>query len=84
MANAAQVMERYPGTRAVFLADGTPPQVGETLKQPDLARTLQLLADKGFDGFYRGEVADKLLAGVQGRRRQVDRRRTRRLPRAPC
>jgi gamma-glutamyltranspeptidase / glutathione hydrolase len=60
-----EVMERYPGTRAVFLADGTPPKVGEALKQPDLAHTLQLLADKGFDGFYRGEVADKLLAGVR-------------------
>ena len=60
-----QVMERYPGTRAVFLADGTPPRVGETLEQPDLAHTLQLLADKGFDGFYRGEVAHKLLAGVK-------------------
>ncbi|HEV8695622.1 MAG TPA: gamma-glutamyltransferase, partial [Lysobacter sp.] len=32
-----EVMERYRGTRAVFLADGTPPQVGETLKQPELA-----------------------------------------------
>ena len=59
------VMERYRGTRAVFLADGTPPTVGETLKQPDLARTLELLADKGFDGFYRGDVAKKLLAAVK-------------------
>lgn len=59
-----EVMERYPGTRAVYLADGDPPQVGEILKQPDLARTLQMLADKGFDGFYRGDVAQKLLASV--------------------
>jgi gamma-glutamyltranspeptidase/glutathione hydrolase len=59
------VMERYPGTRAVYLADGDPPQVGETMKQPDLARTLQLLADKGFDGFYRGDVGAKLLASVR-------------------
>jgi gamma-glutamyltranspeptidase/glutathione hydrolase len=58
------VVGRYPGTRAVFLADGDPPQVGETLRQPDLARTLQLLADQGFDGFYRGEIARKLLASV--------------------
>jgi gamma-glutamyltranspeptidase/glutathione hydrolase len=58
------VMERYPGTRAVYLADGDPPQVGETFKQPDLARTLELLAEKGSDGFYRGEVARKLLASV--------------------
>ncbi|WP_460764225.1 gamma-glutamyltransferase [Lysobacter fragariae] len=60
-----EVMERYRGTRAVFLADGTPPVAGEVLKQPDLARTLELLADKGFDGFYRGEVASKLLAAVK-------------------
>ncbi len=59
------VMERYPGTRAVFLADGDPPKVGETFKQPDLARTLQLLADKGFDGFYRGTVASGLMAAVR-------------------
>lgn len=60
-----EVMERYPGTRAVFLADGDPLQEGETLRQPDLAVTLELLASKGFDGFYRGEVASKLLAGVK-------------------
>jgi gamma-glutamyltranspeptidase / glutathione hydrolase len=59
------VMERYAGTRAVYLADGDPPQVGEILKQPDLARTLELLADKGLDGFYRGDVAEKLLASVR-------------------
>lgn len=60
-----EVMERYRGTREVFLADGSPPKAGEILKQPDLARTLELLADKGFDGFYRGEVGAKLLAAVK-------------------
>ncbi|MBF6022818.1 gamma-glutamyltransferase [Lysobacter niastensis] len=60
-----EVMERYRGTREVFLADGTPPKAGEILKQPDLARTLELLAQKGFDGFYRGEVAARLLASVK-------------------
>lgn len=59
------VMERYVGTRAVFLADGTPPTTGETLRQPDLARTLERLAEKGFDGFYRGDVAKKMLASVR-------------------
>jgi len=58
------VMERYPGTRAVFLADGRAPQEGDTFRQPDLARTLRLLAERGFDGFYRGETGDKLVAGV--------------------
>ena len=64
-ASRREVMERYKGTRAVFLADGDAPESGELLAQPDLARTLELLADKGFDGFYRGPLAKKLLAGVK-------------------
>jgi gamma-glutamyltranspeptidase/glutathione hydrolase len=64
-ASRREVMERYRGTRAVFLADGTPPTTGEVLKQPELARTLELIAAKGFDGFYRGETAKKLLAAVK-------------------
>src|SRR5690606_30680619 len=63
-AGKREVLERYPGTRALFLADGDPPKVGETLRQPDLARTLRLIAEQGFDGFYRGDVAAKLVAGV--------------------
>ncbi len=64
-ANRRDVMERYKGTRAVFLADGDTVEGGELLLQPDLAGTLELLADKGFDGFYRGPLAKKLLAGVK-------------------
>ncbi|MGN6513249.1 MAG: gamma-glutamyltransferase, partial [Lysobacteraceae bacterium] len=64
-ASRRSVMERYPGTRAVFLADGTPPKTGEILRQPDLARTLEQLATHGRDGFYKGEVARRLIAGVQ-------------------
>ena len=64
-ANRREVMERYKGTRAVFLADGDTVEDGELLIQSDLARTLELLAEKGFDGFYRGTIAKKLLAGVK-------------------
>lgn len=64
-AQRAAVMERYPGTRAVFLADGDALKEGETFRQPDLARTLELIAEKGHDGFYRGETANELLAGVK-------------------
>jgi len=63
-AGKREILEQYPGTRALFLADGDPPKVGETLRQPDLARTLRLIAEKGFDGFYRGDVAAMLVAGV--------------------
>ncbi|HEY0333767.1 MAG TPA: gamma-glutamyltransferase [Stenotrophomonas sp.] len=64
-ASRREVMERYPGTREVYLRNGRPIAVGDVFKQPELAHTLQLLADKGFDGFYRGETATRLLAGVK-------------------
>ena len=59
-----EVMERYPGTRAVYLPGGKPFAEGDIFRQPDLAHTLELLAEKGFDGFYRGETAEKLIKGV--------------------
>lgn len=60
----ADVMARYAGSRGVYLADGDPPQTGEILIQEDLARTLELIAEKGFDGFYRGETAQEMLSDV--------------------
>ena len=64
-ANRKPVMERYAATRAVYLADGDAPEPGEILRQPDLARTLERIAAWGFDGFYRGPVAQALLASVK-------------------
>jgi gamma-glutamyltranspeptidase/glutathione hydrolase len=59
------VMERYPGTREVFLRNGQPPKEGDLFRQPELAATLERLASGGFDGFYRGTTAKRLLAGVE-------------------
>ena len=64
-ADRAEVMQRYAGTRAVYLADGDPPELGETFRQPELARTLQRIVTQGADGFYRGDVAARLLAEVK-------------------
>lgn len=64
-AEKREVMERYPGTRAVYLKNGKPLAEGEILRQPDLARTLQLLADRGHDGFYRGLTAQRILASIK-------------------
>jgi len=49
----------------IFLRDGGLPVLGEIVKQPDLANTLRALAKKGRAGFYSGEVATKLVLGVQ-------------------
>ncbi|WP_254775232.1 gamma-glutamyltransferase [Pseudoxanthomonas sp. GM95] len=64
-AQRASEMEKYPGTREVYLRNGKPIQTGDLFKQPELAHTLTLLAEKGRDGFYKGATAKKLLAGVK-------------------
>lgn len=50
-------MKRYPAALAQFSKNGAAYEPGDLLKQPDLARTLQLIADQGPAGFYQGEVA---------------------------
>lgn len=51
-----------PESTRVFLRDGKPYAAGEVLKQPDLARTLSAIADRGAAGFYEGPVAKKMAA----------------------
>ena len=63
-ASRREIMDRYPGTREVYLRNGKPIAEGDLFRQPELAHTLELLAAKGFDGFYRGETARKLIKGV--------------------
>jgi gamma-glutamyltranspeptidase/glutathione hydrolase len=52
----------FQGSREAFLPDnGHAPAPGSTWKQPDLARTLEAIRDRGADGFYRGRVADLIV-----------------------
>src|SRR5699024_7281340 len=61
----AEVMQRWPETAAIFMPDGDVPAVGDIIRNPDLGKTLRALAENGKDGFYSGEVAEKLVDGVQ-------------------
>jgi gamma-glutamyltranspeptidase/glutathione hydrolase len=56
---------QFPGSRAAFLPGGRPPAVGELLRQPDLAMTLEAIRDRGAEGFYGGPVADLIVAEMQ-------------------
>ncbi len=59
-----EVIKKHPPTAQIFLAGGKIPENYSILRQPDLAYTLKQLAGSGRDGFYGGEIADKLVAGV--------------------
>lgn len=54
---------------ATFLPGGEPPRAGTLLRQPDLARSLQLIAREGPDAFYAGDIAreiDAFMAAENG------------------
>ncbi|MEJ0086487.1 MAG: gamma-glutamyltransferase [Pseudomonadota bacterium] len=56
---------KTPDAAAVYLVNGQAPEIGYVIKQPDLADSLELLATKGADGYYKGAFAKKLVAGVR-------------------
>src|SRR6202021_3122767 len=61
-----EVLRRSAGAAKAFLTpDGGVPAVGALIKQPDLADTLEAIADQGAKGFYSGRVAADLVAGVR-------------------
>lgn len=48
---------KWPGFTEQFTVDGRAPRTGETWRNPNLANTLQALADGGRDAFYKGDIA---------------------------
>ncbi|MBR0567012.1 gamma-glutamyltransferase family protein [Azoarcus sp. L1K30] len=54
-----------PGFADTFLVDGAPPETGHLLRQPALASTLETLAARGLDDFYRGRVAELIGAELE-------------------
>ncbi len=54
-------LSAFPASAQFLPRDGQPPQVGDTLRLPDLAATLRRIQEKGPDGFYRGRTADLIV-----------------------
>ena len=57
--------ENYPNFSEVWIKNGRMPQKGEIFKNPQLANTLRIIAEKGRAGFYEGEIAQTIANFVQ-------------------
>ena len=60
-----QDFSAFSSTKKIFSNKGKPFRTGELFRQRDLARTLRVIREKGVDGFYRGEVARKIVAEMK-------------------
>ena len=62
--NNFPLFEKYPSSKKIFTKNGKLYGVGDLFVQPDLARTLEQIKENGRDGFYKGKVAELLVAQV--------------------
>ncbi len=58
---------KYESSRTLFFRNGKPLSAGDTIKNPDLAWVLEQIAARGADGFYRGEVARRMVEDLRGK-----------------
>ncbi len=58
---SVKVFAEKPGFKEVFMPGGRAPREGELFRNPALARTLRLLAEKGRDAYYKGPIAEALV-----------------------
>jgi gamma-glutamyltranspeptidase/glutathione hydrolase len=61
----ASRLSGFAGSSALFLPGGQPVAAGSTFTNPDIAAALRRIAERGPDGFYRGETADLIVAEMQ-------------------
>ena len=66
MGFVSQVWGKFPAITAQYTHDGKPYAVGETIKNPALARTLRTIAEQGPDAFYTGPIAQSIVDAATG------------------
>ncbi|HLS18505.1 MAG TPA: gamma-glutamyltransferase [Paracoccaceae bacterium] len=60
------LLRNEPNLARIFLPEGRAPEVGERHRLPELARTLEAIAEGGRDAFYTGEIARDMVGYLQG------------------
>ena len=58
-------LKDFPGFSDTFLPNGKPPEKGEIFRNPRLGKTYSRIAAKGRDIFYRGEIAQTIVAYLE-------------------
>ncbi len=61
-AEGNEMLAKDEAAAKIFLKDGKPLELGTTLVQPDLAASLTAISERGADAFYKGEIADRIVA----------------------
>ncbi|MFQ5433872.1 MAG: gamma-glutamyltransferase [Anaerolineae bacterium] len=64
-ARSTRKMSVHPDSKRVWLPAGRAPRPAELFRNPEFARTLRTLADKGYDTFYLGEIGQQIANCVQ-------------------
>jgi gamma-glutamyltranspeptidase/glutathione hydrolase len=65
MGETVEKLQYSPDAAAIFVPGGELLQAGDRLVQAELAHTLELIARDGRDGYYRGPVADEVVATLR-------------------
>jgi len=58
---SVSILAQTPEASAAYLVDGKAPAAGTIHRQPDLARSLRLIAEQGREVFYRGEISEEIV-----------------------
>jgi gamma-glutamyltranspeptidase/glutathione hydrolase len=61
-AGSEEVLRADASAAKTYLVNGHSPRLGEIFRNPDLARSLELIAEGGRDAYYKGEIARRILA----------------------
>lgn len=61
MKNELKVINKYPETAKIYLKDGKPYEVGDTLKNPELANSMEKIIKDGEKAFYEGDIAKAIV-----------------------
>ena len=62
--HAVDKLSKFPASAAIYLTDGVPTSEGDMLANPDLAGSLQQVAQGGADAFYRGPLTKQMVKGL--------------------